>query len=260
MNLEQWLASLPGIFWICLLTPVSFAIVGCFLARQWIKPHKRNSHHDIAHATLGPIATIFGILGGAFIVATTWNQYNTTRINLNEESNALRDLYYNTQALTPTACSNIQQLCRDYRKAVVTNEWKIVIKGKDDLVGDTIIRKLSDLYHSYTLTSDKEKIFFQLSVDHLEKLIQCREQRIEDSCTGLLPLLWILFLLGATTLISVSLLMISSPAHTHGAMSILLSAMIGVMIFTIISLDYPFIGMNKLQTTPLDMIPMEKKT
>lgn len=255
MNFEHYLALCPGLIWICILVPVSLATLGNFLARKWIKPDKRNPHHAIAHATLGPAATIFGILA-AFMVATTWNEYMATKSNLNEESNALRDLYFNAQAFSPELGNKIQNLCRDYRKTVVNNEWKIVIKGKDDVIGDRIISKLSDLYRAYQPKTDNERVYFGMSVQNLENLRKYREERIQDSFTGLLPLLWILFLLGATTLISVSLLMISSPSQTHGAMSILLSAMIGIMTFAIISLDFPFIGFAKLSTMPLKMIPM----
>lgn len=256
MNFEHYLATRPELIWICILVPVSLAVFGNFLARKWIHPDKRNPHHAIAHATLGPVATIFGILG-AFMVATTWNEYMATKSNLNEESNALRDLYFNAQAFSPEISNKIQNLCRDYRKAVIQNEWKIVMKGKDDTTGDRIIGKLSDLYRSYHPKPNNEQVYFNMSVQNLENLRKYREERIQDSFTGLLPLLWILFLLGATTLISVSLLMISSPGETHGAMSILLSAMIGIMIFAIISLDFPFIGFTKLSTLPLDIIPME---
>ena len=259
MNFEHYLALCPGLIWICILVPVTLASLGNFLARKWIKPDKRNPHHSIAHATLGPVATIFGILG-AFIVATTWNEYMATKFNLNEESNALRDIYFNAQAFTPELGKNIQILCRDYRKTVINNEWKIVIKGEDDVIGDCIISKLSDLYRAYQPKTDNERVYFSMSVQNLENLRKYREQRIQDSFTGLLPLLWILFLLGATTLISVSLLMISSPGQTHGLMSILLSAMIGIMTFAIISLDFPFIGFTKMSTIPLKMIPMEQTT
>lgn len=259
MNFEHYLATRPELLWICILVPVSLAVLGNFLARKWIHPDKRTPHHAIAHATLGPAATIFSILA-AFIVATTWNEYMATKSNLNEESNALRDLYFNAQAFTPDFGNKIQKLCRDYRKTVINNECKIVIKGKDDLIGDHIIGKLSDLYRSYQPKTDNERVYFGMSVQNLENLRKYREQRIQDSFTGLLPLLWILFLLGATTLISVSLLMISSPGQTHGAMSMLLSAMIGIMTFAIISLDFPFIGFTKMSTMPLEMIPMGEDT
>jgi len=255
MNFEHYLATRPGLIWICVLVPVSFAIVANFLARKWIHPDKRNPHHAIAHATLGPVATKIGILG-AFIVATTWNEYISTKSNLNEESNALRDLYFNAQAFKPELSNKIQTLCRNYRNAVMENEWKIVVKGKDDLIGDRIIGKLSNLYRAYEPQTENEKVYFSMSVQNLENLRKYREERIQDSFTGLLPLLWILFLLGATTLLAVSLLMISSPGKTHGLLSILLSAMIGIMIFAIISLDFPFIGFTKMSKMPLEMIPM----
>ena len=111
MNFEHYLALSPGLIWICVLVPVSLAIVGNFLARKWIRPDKRNPHHAIAHATLGPAATIFGILA-AFMVATTWNEYMSTKSNLNEESNALRDLYFNAQAFRPELGNKIKPLSR----------------------------------------------------------------------------------------------------------------------------------------------------
>lgn len=256
MNFEHFLATCPNLFWICLIVPALLALAGVFLARKLIEPHKRNPHHDIAHAILGPVATIFGILG-AFMVATTWHDYAETALNLHEESNALRSLYFNAQAFTPEYCNSVQMLCKSYRDAIIKNEWKIVQEGKDTLIGDDIISKLSKLYFAYPLTTEKERLYFGHSVENLEKLRKYRELRIVDSCTGLLPLLWILFLLGGTTLVSVSLLMISSPGQTHGAMVVLLAMLIGIMTFAIISLDFPFTGFTKMSTAPLVMIPME---
>ncbi|MDH4470794.1 MAG: DUF4239 domain-containing protein [Verrucomicrobiae bacterium] len=170
MNVEHYVATLPGLFWICLIAPVFFALIGIYIARKLIEPHKRNPHHDIAHA---------------------------------------------------------------------------------------IIAKLSKLYLLYPINSAKESIYFKQSIDNLTKLRKYRELRIEDSCTGLLPLLWILFLLAGTTLVLVSLLMISSPGKTHGAMVVLLAMLIGIMTFAIISLDFPFSGFTKLSTIPLENIPMD---
>lgn len=257
MNVEHALAIMPGLFWMCLFIPALFTLSGIFIARKLIAPHKRTPHHDIAHALLGPIATVFSILG-AFMVATTWHEYCDTSSNLNAECNALRSLYFNAREFTPEYCNQIQDLCQAYRNAVLNNEWKIVQKGKDDRLGDQIIEKMADLYLSYPLKTDKERIYFELSVDRLDKLRSYREQRIQDSFTGLLPLLWVLFLLSGGSLVIVSLLMISSPGKTHSAMAMLLTMVIGVMIFAIISLDYPFVGATKMSTTPFEMIPMDQ--
>lgn len=258
MNLEHSLAVLPGLLWICLIVPALLALAGIFVARKLIAPHHRNPHHEIAHALLGPMATVFGILG-AFIVATTWREYCDTKLNLNEECNALRSLYFNARAFTPKTCTTIQNLCRRYRHALLEKEWKIIQKKKDDCEGNTIIASLSDLYLAYPLTTEKERIYFGMSVEKLDKLKAYRGQRIEDSFTGLLPLLWILFLLGGSALVAVSLLMISSPSKTHAAVVVLLAMVIGVMIFAIISLDYPFIGFTKMSTTSVELLPFDEK-
>jgi hypothetical protein len=121
MNVEHYVATLPGLFWICLIAPVFFALIGIYIARKLIEPHKRNPHHDIAHAILGPVATIFGILG-AFIVATVWHQYEDTSLNLHEESNALRSLYFDAEALGPEYTKQVQTLCKNYREAIITYE------------------------------------------------------------------------------------------------------------------------------------------
>ncbi len=259
LNFEHYLALLPGLFWICLFVPAALAVVGIFLARKLIAPHRRNPHHEIAHALLGPIATVFGILG-AFIVATTWHEYADTRANLTEESTALRDIYFDAQAFAPEYCHKLQNLCELYRDTVLTNEWRIVRKGKDDLLGNEIIHKISNLYRSYPLVTTKENIYFTMGVETLAKLRKHREQRLEDSYMGLLPLLWILFLLGGTALIFVSLFMISSPGRTHAGMVVLLAMIIGIMTFAIISLDFPFVGLTKLSKQAFLSIPMKNDT
>lgn len=257
MNIEHFLATYPGLFWLCLILPESLSLIGIFVVRKLIEPHKRNPHHDIAYALLGPVATIFGILG-AFIVATTWHQYEDTSFNLHEESNALRSIYFDAQAFAPKDGERLQELCKLYREAIIKYEWKIVEQGKDTLVADDLINQISKIYFSYPRTEGKAGVYFKRSIENLTKLRKYRELRIEDSCTGLLPLLWVLFLLGGTTLILVSLLMISSPVKTHGTMVVLLSMLIGMMTFVIISLDFPFTGSTKMSTIPFDRIPMDQ--
>ena len=66
MNFEYFFVSLPGLFWICIITPALFALGGVCLARKLIGPDYRQQHHDIANAVIGPVATIFGIMA-AFI-------------------------------------------------------------------------------------------------------------------------------------------------------------------------------------------------
>lgn len=256
MNFEYFFVSLPGLFWICIITPALFALGGVFLARKLIGPDYRQQHHDIANAVIGPVATIFGIMA-AFIVATAWSQYSITQVNINEESDSLRSLYLNAQAFPPEFCKEVRSLYRLYRGAVLHNEWKIVQKGKDELDGDAILKKLSDLYTSYSVRDNKELAYFELSISKLDRLKNLRQQRIDDSSSTMLPFLWMLFLLGAATLVTVSFLMVSSVAKSHGAMAMLLAMVIGLMIYAAVSLDLPFAGPAKVSKKPFQILKME---
>lgn len=257
MNLEHFLVTLPGLFWICVITPGLLALGGVFLSRMLIGPNYRQQHHTIAQAVLGPIASMFGIMA-AFIVATTWSQYSATRLHLNEESDSLRCLYLDAQAFSPEFCKSTRSLYRLYREAVLYHEWKIIHHGEDTLFGDEVLRKLSNLFTSYSVKNDKEFVYFDLSVHNLAKIKMLRHQRLDDSSSTLLPLLWMLFLLGGTTLVFVSFLMVSSVGRSHGAMVMLLAMVIGLMIYAIISLDLPFVGPAKISNHQFQSLHLEE--
>ena len=245
MNFEHFLVTLPGLFWICLLVPALLALVGVILARKIIGFQNKQQYHSIATAALSPVASVFGIMA-AFIVATTWSQYSTIKKNINEENNTLQSLYLNTQAFPPEFAQQARTLYRLYRTTILENEWKVVQKGKDTFSGDVILEDLIKLYSSYTVKNEKEFAFFQLSINRLDRLNNLRQQRIDDASSTTLPLLWVLFLLGAVTMVAMSFLMVSSNAKVHGGFSMLLAMVIGLMIYAIVSINLPFAGAAKI--------------
>ena len=253
MNIEYFLATHSGLFWICIIVPALFALAGVFITRVMMGREHAQGHHNMANAIIGPIATIFGILG-AFIVATTWNQYATTAVNINQEAQSLHSLYLNAEAFSPEFCKDTRALCLLYRKAVLQHEWKIIDQETDTLAGNEVLKNLFRLYTSYQIKNNTELAFFQLNIQCLCKLKDLRQQRLDDASTGLLPLLWILFLLGGIILVMISFIMINSSAITHATMVMLIAIVIGAMIYAIISLDFPFVGPAEISKKPFLMI------
>jgi len=256
MNFEKSLAMYHNLFWICILVPVIFSFIGVFLARKIIGRFHTNQHQEIAKTALGPVSTVFAILA-AFIVATSWTEYSRTIIHVNQESEALNNFYVNAEAFHPVFCKKAKELCLLYRDTVLADEWKMIQKGNDILPADSILREISRLCASYQIDGTKESDYFQLIIAQLSIIRGLRQQRLDDSSSGLPRILWALFLLGGVILITINFLMVTAPSITHISMVLLIAIMIGMMCYAIIRLQFPFTGSTKISSQPFELILKE---
>ena len=256
MKIEHFLITLPFLFWICTLTPPLLALLGIVLFRKFINPENRKKYHDTARSIMNATAGMYSIMA-AFIVASAWTEYADIKANVNKESETLQSLYSNTLAFSPSFTQEARTLYQNYRAAILKNEWKTVQPGKDTVEGDQILKKLDTLYSSYSIRNDKELAYFKLSIAKLDKLQNLRTQRIENSSSTLLPMLWLVLLLGGLNVILISSLIASSQGPTHALILLILAIAIGLINYAIISLDLPFVGEAKISEKPFSQLVLE---
>jgi len=69
-----------------------------------------------------------------------------------------------------------------------------------------------------------------------------RASRVDDAASGLLPFLWIILMTGAALTVGFSYLFGAQNFATHAVMTLLLTAVIALAFYTILTLDFPFTG------------------
>jgi hypothetical protein len=227
---------------LCIIGPILLALTGLILIRK-VTPHESlKQYHDIAGPFLNTIGAIYGIFL-ALVVATTWQFYSTTGANVVEEARCLQSLYLDADAFQAEFRDTVRPLIREYRDSLVGREWKRIQQGESDPETSSLLRVISRAYAHYKVKDSSEEAYFHESVKNINALQSLRASRIEDSGSGLIPFLWGVILEGGVATVCFSYLFGARQLHAHAIMTVLLTGVVCLALYTIVNLDFPFTGL-----------------
>lgn len=83
-------------------------------------------------------------------------------------------------------------------------------------------------------------VFFNESVQKLNLFRELRRQRIMDSSNGIVPILWVVLIIGALSIISFTFLFGAENIKAQIVMGVLVSATIGLVLFNC-NLDFLYL-------------------
>ena len=245
LSLEQWIAFHLSPFQqalLCILVPMLLAGLGLLIVRRMVHAHFLRQHHDIAGPFFNTLGAIYGIFL-AFIVSNTWHYYDQTSSNIVQEARYLESLHNNTAAFQEPFKSEIRSLVENYRDVLVNEEWPRLARGEGSPNATAMLKKLTQTYAGHQLSgAASDGPFFSESVKNLEQLKGLRAARIDDAASGLLPFLWVILIVGAALTVAFSFLFGAQNFATHAVMTMLLTAVIALAFYTILTLDFPFTG------------------
>jgi hypothetical protein len=259
MTMEQslaWNLSPLMLGVVCLLCPVILSYLGLLLTRKLISPHFLKVHHDVTGPFFCTLGTVYGIFL-ALVVTTTWQAYNTTQSNIVQEARCLGDLYSDTHAFGSPFQEQTQKLLQHYRDVLVNKEWQALARGKGSPEATKLLQEITMAYAHHSTANSTEASFFSDSVQNLNKLKELRASRIDDSSSGLLSFLWCVLLAGAVATISFSYLFRTENCTVQAVMTMLLTTVICLTLYTIVNLDFGFSGLVALDSEPLQKLQMD---
>jgi len=244
MSLEQFLLlkvpmAVLGIVFVG--GAVVIAVGGLLIVRRLIPHHRMKVHNDVAAAIFGTVGVIYAVLL-AFVVIVVWQGLDRSRINVEQEANRLEDLYRDCVAFRPDFKAKVRSLLKEYRDAVVDDEWKTMAWGERSPKVEKIINDLWAAYSRYEPGNGTDRIFFEEGVHKLNELEEFRSFRLIDSKTGVNFLLWFVLVIGGISTIAFTVFFGAENLKAQVAMAVILSILISLIIFTVFSMDYPFTG------------------
>jgi len=240
---------------LCVLPPMLLSVLGLSSFRKVISLRFLKQSHDVTGPFFNTLGTVYGIFL-AFVFTATWQAYSTTSTNVVQEARYLRDLYFITKAFPQPTQGELQQDLRNYRDSVVNDEWKSLAKGEDHPRTIKLLQEVGNAYMRFKPSTDQEKDFFRTSIDCLTTMNSLRASRIDDSSSGLPPILWFVLLVGAVATIGLSYLFEAQNFWLQATLTILLTGVICMTFSIIIDLDFPFTGATRISPESFQRIEM----
>lgn len=252
-----WLYDLPnwmfGLVSICFFT--AFGLVGLFTTRGWVRrQHRENhSHNDIVSYFLAAVTVFYGITLGLLAVAT-WTNFSATQDKVDHEAQVLASLYRDVNIFPEPLRSILDNDLRGYTRQVIDISWPQQRNGVVPTATNGMLEVFQVDLLKFEPVSERDKIVAGESYKQFNVLVECRRARLESVTTGMPTSLWTLVILGGLITIVVTLFFDTPSMAMHFWMTILLTTLLGLMIFLIGTLDRPYRGKVSIGSGSLERV------
>ena len=220
---------------------VIFSIAGLFIVRAFHPPAKFKLHNDVAGFIFATLGVIYAVML-AFLVIVTWQSYDEAEKNVTKEANYIASVYRDTSPLTSSFRSELKKDLINYVDCIVNDEWQIMSRGERSPKVQEAQDAIWRLFSSYEPKSETQKIFFAESIKKLNDSCEMRRTRLLKAHSGIHPILYFIMIAGGIITVSFMLFFGTENFIPQIIMTSMLATMIAITLFTVMALDYPFVG------------------
>jgi Protein of unknown function (DUF4239) len=249
-DLSNWLLGtlIVGVF-----TVVGLA--GLYLTRPSVRRLHLidHSHNDIVGFYLAAVTVFYGITLGLVAVGT-WETYSEVQNRVDHEAIAVGALYRDVGAYPEPVRSALQNDLRTYTRQVIDVGWPMQQRG---IVPNNAGSALADFqrdFMSFEPTTERQKIIATEAYRAFNDLTESRRARLNSVTAELPGPLWLVVIAGALLSIATTWFFHTASFKMHFWMTIMFSALIGMLIYLVVSLDNPYRGRVSVTPEPLERV------
>ena len=220
---------------------IAASAAGLVIVRRCIPIKKLRLHNDVAGFIFTTIGVIYGVIL-AFLVVVVWQDFDKSGSNAATEANCIADVYRDSEALSPRFRVETRQALDRYTSAIINVEWPLLAKGESSPEVEAISKNLWEMYVAYHPGTDTERVFFEESVKKLNEAGELRRLRILASGEGLHPILWFVLIVGGLITLMTPIFFGTENFGSQLILNSMLAALIALILFTVLVLDFPFSG------------------
>jgi uncharacterized membrane protein len=241
----------PGVFAIFLFVLVSVA--GLVLVQRMVPVELRKQHNDVAGFIYAVLGIAYAVLLGLVVVAA-WEQFQTARNTTEREASELAEVFWLGHRLPEAEGHRLQELARSYARVVVDEEWPLMAGGGSSPRAWELMDEIRLTIQNMNPDTEAEQVLYEQGLERVYDLADARRDRLLDAREGIPPILWVVLVVGAIVTVGFTYLFGLDDTTTHMLMVALLALVIGLILFTIGSLEYPFSGNVRLGPDAFELV------
>jgi len=247
-----WLYTLPswlvGFLFVAALLAV--ALPGHRLFRRLVKIEYDSECGSLSMAMLAVVAMILSLLL-AFSPVSVWEAYGKAEDAVEAEASVAGELVRDMGVYGGPLALASREAVKDYLETVIRDEWPAMAKGGRSKVA---AEKMDMIFHKAALIEPRtarEEIMLAEIWDKANELNVHRRARVDAAGSSAVPAaLWAILLLGV--LLNFLLFYLLPVSRLNDWLLGLYAAMLGLMLFFIFAMDYPFAGNVSISPAPLE--------
>lgn len=256
MNM-YWVYDLPNWLFAALTIAIAVAIglAGFYATRKWVRRvhGDEHSHNDIVGYYLGTICLLYGITLGLVVVGT-WQTYTDVDTKVDEEASAVAALYRDVSSFPDPKRAELQADLREYTRQLIDVGWPLQRRGIAPQNTASAVNALQTHLGSFEPSTEGQKTLHAEAYREFDRIVELRRTRLRSVTAGLPAPLWYVLLVGAFFNIAVSWFFHMKSQSMHFWMTVMLSGLLGLLIFLLAALDHPFRGAISVGPEAFEMV------
>jgi hypothetical protein len=237
------------------------ALAGLELVQRLVPASSRQPHNDVAGFIYAALGVIYAVLL-ALVVIAVWGEYDAAGETVEQEANALAEIFWLGHRLPEPEGSHIQELTRSYTEEVSHTEWPLMEQGEAPLMtqtqgtpaGWTLIDEIRANLQQFQPRTPADEQLYAEGLDQIQRLADARRMRLVAAEEGIPGVLWAVLIFGGIAVVGFTYLFGMENTWAHRLMVVTLAAVIGLVLFTIGALEHPFSGGARIGTGAFDLV------
>lgn len=229
------------------------ALMGLILVQRLFPSVQRQEHNDVAGFIYAVIGVVYAVLL-ALVVIAGWENHQLARETTEREANALADIFWLAHRLPESEGQQLQELTRSYAQTVVDEEWALMEQGHAAPRAWELLDEIRGSIGGSNPTTEVELGLYYQELDRVQDLADARTLRLVEAEEGIPAILWALVLFGGVATVGFTYLFGLESTRTHKLMVMTLAAVIGLVVFAIGVLDYPFSGSAPIRPVAFELV------
>jgi hypothetical protein len=237
------------------------ALAGLELVQRLVPVSSRQRHNDVAGFIYAALGVIYAVLL-ALVVIAVWGEYDAASETVEQEANAVAEIFWLAHGLPEPEGTHIQELARSYAEEVSHKEYPLMEQGQAplmtqtqrNLAGWTLIDDIrANLQEIQPQTPAEEQLYAE-GLDQIQRLADARRMRLVAAEEGIPAVLWSVLIFGGIAAVGFTYLFGLENSWAHRLMVVTLAAVIGLVLFTIGAMEHPFSGGARIGTGAFELI------
>jgi hypothetical protein len=237
------------------------ALAGLELVVRLVPATSRQPHNDVAGFIYAALGVIYAVLL-ALVVIAVWGEYDAANETVEQEANAVAEIFWLGHRLPESEGSQIQELARSYAEEVIHKEWPLMEQGQAPLMtqveetpaGWTLIDDIRANLQDFQPRTAADAQLYAEGLDQVQRLADARRMRLVAAEEGVPAVLWAVLIFGGVAAIGFTYLFGLENTWAHRLMVLTLAAVIGLVLFTIGAMEHPFSGGARIGTEAFDLV------
>jgi Protein of unknown function (DUF4239) len=212
------------------------------LIQRRLRSDMLRRHNDVAGFLFSAVGVLYAVVLG-FVVVVVWQKYDNAVSNVENEVDAVGNLYHVVDAFPAHFRDEIRAGLRAYSKTVATTEWQAMDHDQPvSELGSQQVERVSYLVDTFSPTNFKEFAAQQAAIANEQRLFDARRARLIEAVPAVPSVLWFALIAGALAMVIFCFIFGVENKPAQLMMTGILVGLIGILFVVIEEFSTPFSG------------------